>query len=125
MRLEELAAKKVNEFAFMMQPLKIQGGTGSTVAPIAIRCLPAGPATLLARLDRRGAGLEQISHHSSVDHARRHAGGRRNHDPPRWPHRLSVPVHSSGRAHGARPPPLFVSAPSTVRVRLTPAACLT
>jgi kynurenine formamidase len=37
MRLEELAAKKVSEFAFVMQPLKIQGGTGSTVAPIAIR----------------------------------------------------------------------------------------
>jgi kynurenine formamidase len=37
MRLEELAAKKVNEFAFVMQPLKIQGGTGSTVAPIAVR----------------------------------------------------------------------------------------
>jgi kynurenine formamidase len=37
MKLEELAAKKVNEFAFMMQPLKIQGGSGSTVAPIAVR----------------------------------------------------------------------------------------
>ena len=30
-------AKKVYEFAFMMQPLKIQGGTGSTVSPIAVR----------------------------------------------------------------------------------------
>jgi hypothetical protein len=28
---------EVYEFAFMMQPLKIQGGTGSTVAPVAIR----------------------------------------------------------------------------------------
>ena len=37
MRLEELAAKKVSEFAFMMQPLKIAGGSGSTVAPIAVR----------------------------------------------------------------------------------------
>jgi kynurenine formamidase len=37
LKLDELAAKKVNEFAFMMQPLKIQGGTGSTVAPVAIR----------------------------------------------------------------------------------------
>jgi kynurenine formamidase len=37
MRLEELAAKKVNEFAFMMQPLKVKGGSGSTVAPIAVR----------------------------------------------------------------------------------------
>jgi hypothetical protein len=35
--LDELAAKNVNEFAFMMQPLKIQGGTGSTVSPIAVR----------------------------------------------------------------------------------------
>ena len=26
-----------DEFAFVMQPLKIQGGTGSTVAPIAVR----------------------------------------------------------------------------------------
>jgi kynurenine formamidase len=37
MKLDELAAKRVHEFAFMLQPLKIQGGTGSTVAPIAIR----------------------------------------------------------------------------------------
>jgi kynurenine formamidase len=37
MKLDELAAKKVYEFAFVVQPLKIRGGTGSTVAPIAIR----------------------------------------------------------------------------------------
>jgi len=37
LKLDELAAKNVNEFAFMMQPLKIQGGTGSTVSPIAVR----------------------------------------------------------------------------------------
>jgi kynurenine formamidase len=37
MKLEELAAKKVHEFAFTMQPLKIKGGTGSTVTPIAVR----------------------------------------------------------------------------------------
>ena len=37
MRLEEVVAKKVYEFAFMMQPLKIAGGSGSTVAPIAVR----------------------------------------------------------------------------------------
>ncbi len=36
MKLDELAAKRVHEFAFIVQPLKIQGGTGSTVAPIAI-----------------------------------------------------------------------------------------
>ena len=36
MRLEELAARRVYEFAFIVQPLKIQGGTGSTVAPVAI-----------------------------------------------------------------------------------------
>jgi len=37
LKLDELAAKQVYEFAFMMQPLKIQGATGSTVAPIAVR----------------------------------------------------------------------------------------
>ncbi|HEX8665627.1 MAG TPA: cyclase family protein [Beijerinckiaceae bacterium] len=37
LNLAELAQKQVYEFAFMMQPLKIQGGTGSTVAPIAVR----------------------------------------------------------------------------------------
>src|SRR5258706_48576 len=37
LKLDELAAKKVYEFAFSLQPLKIQGATGSTVAPPAIR----------------------------------------------------------------------------------------
>lgn len=37
MKLDELAAKKAYEFAFVVQPLKIKGGTGSTVAPVAIR----------------------------------------------------------------------------------------
>ena len=37
LKLDELAAKGAHEFAFVMQPLKIQGGTGSTVAPVAIR----------------------------------------------------------------------------------------
>ena len=37
LRLDELSARGVFEFAFIMQPLKIQGGTGSTVAPIAVR----------------------------------------------------------------------------------------
>jgi kynurenine formamidase len=37
LKLDELAAKQVYEFAFMMQPLKIIGATGSTVAPIAVR----------------------------------------------------------------------------------------
>jgi kynurenine formamidase len=36
LKLDELAAKRVYEFAFIVEPLKIQGGTGSTVAPIAI-----------------------------------------------------------------------------------------
>jgi kynurenine formamidase len=36
-RLDELAAKKAYEFAFVVQPLKVKGGTGSTVAPVAIR----------------------------------------------------------------------------------------
>jgi kynurenine formamidase len=35
--LEDLAKARVYEFAFIMQPLKFQGATGSTVAPTAIR----------------------------------------------------------------------------------------
>jgi kynurenine formamidase len=37
LKLDDLAANQVYEFAFIMQPLKIQGGSGSTVAPIAVR----------------------------------------------------------------------------------------
>ena len=37
LRLDELAARRAQEFALVVEPLKIQGGTGSTVAPIAIR----------------------------------------------------------------------------------------
>jgi len=37
LQLEELSRDKAYEFAFVVQPLKIKGGTGSTVAPIAIR----------------------------------------------------------------------------------------
>ncbi len=37
LRLDELAASGAHEFAFIIEPLKIEGGTGSTVAPIAIR----------------------------------------------------------------------------------------
>jgi len=37
LKLDELAEKRVYEFAFVIEPLKLQGGTGSTVAPIAIR----------------------------------------------------------------------------------------
>jgi kynurenine formamidase len=37
LKLEELAGKNVSEFAFIMQPLKLQGATGSTVAPVAVR----------------------------------------------------------------------------------------
>ncbi len=36
MKLDELAAKRVYEFAIVVEPLKIQGATGSSVAPIAI-----------------------------------------------------------------------------------------
>jgi kynurenine formamidase len=35
--LEDLAKARVYEFAFVIQPLKLQGATGSTVAPTAIR----------------------------------------------------------------------------------------
>ena len=37
LELDQLAAAHTYEFAFVVQPLKIKGGTGSTVAPIAIR----------------------------------------------------------------------------------------
>ena len=37
LKLDELAGKQVYEFAFIMQPLKAQGFTGSTVAPVAVR----------------------------------------------------------------------------------------
>ena len=37
LKLDELAASRSYEFALVVQPLKIQGGTGSTVAPIAVR----------------------------------------------------------------------------------------
>jgi kynurenine formamidase len=37
LKLDEVAASRTYEFAFVIQPLKIQGGTGSTVAPIAVR----------------------------------------------------------------------------------------
>ena len=37
LRLDELASRRVHEFVLVVEPLKIQGGTGSTVAPIAIR----------------------------------------------------------------------------------------
>jgi len=37
LKLDELAAKRVYEFAFILEPLKLRGATGSTVAPIAVR----------------------------------------------------------------------------------------
>jgi len=37
LKLDELTAKRVYEFAFVMQPMKMQGATGSTVAPVAVR----------------------------------------------------------------------------------------
>ena len=37
LKLHELAAAKAYEFALILQPLKIKGGTGSTVAPVAVR----------------------------------------------------------------------------------------
>jgi len=36
MKLDEIAARRVYEFALILEPLKLQGGTGSSVAPIAI-----------------------------------------------------------------------------------------
>jgi kynurenine formamidase len=37
LKLDDLADRRAYEFALIVEPLKIQGGTGSTVAPIAIR----------------------------------------------------------------------------------------
>jgi kynurenine formamidase len=37
LRLEQLAAAHAYETAYIMTPLKIEGGTGSTIAPIAVR----------------------------------------------------------------------------------------
>lgn len=37
LRLDELAAQRAYEFALIVQPLKLVGATGSTVAPIAVR----------------------------------------------------------------------------------------
>jgi kynurenine formamidase len=37
LKLDQLAASGVSEFAFIMQPLKLQGATGSTVVPVAVR----------------------------------------------------------------------------------------
>ncbi len=37
LELEALAAAHANEFAFIVQPLKIKGATGSAIAPIAVR----------------------------------------------------------------------------------------
>lgn len=37
MKLDDLAVSGTDEFALIVQPLKIQGATGSTVAPIAVR----------------------------------------------------------------------------------------
>jgi kynurenine formamidase len=37
LKLDELVSKQVYEFAFIMEPLKLQGATGSTVSPIAVR----------------------------------------------------------------------------------------
>jgi kynurenine formamidase len=36
MKLDELARRPQKEFAFVMQPLKVRGGSGSTVAPTAL-----------------------------------------------------------------------------------------
>jgi kynurenine formamidase len=37
LKLDELVAKTVSEFALVLQPMKMQGATGSTVSPVALR----------------------------------------------------------------------------------------
>ena len=36
LKLDELVSKRIYEFAFVVQPLKLKGATGSTIAPVAI-----------------------------------------------------------------------------------------
>ena len=37
LKLDELVEKGIHEFAFIVEPLKLQGATGSSVAPVAVR----------------------------------------------------------------------------------------
>jgi kynurenine formamidase len=37
LKLDELLEKNVDEFAFIVQPMKLTGATGSAIAPIAVR----------------------------------------------------------------------------------------
>jgi kynurenine formamidase len=37
LKLEQLASEQAYETAYIMTPLKIEGGAGSTIAPIAVR----------------------------------------------------------------------------------------
>ena len=37
LKLEQLSAARPCEAAFIMEPLKIEGGTGSAIAPITVR----------------------------------------------------------------------------------------
>jgi len=57
LKLDELVAKRVNEFAFVMRPMKAAGFTGSTVAPVAIRELCSEP--VLRQQLAEKPGLEQ------------------------------------------------------------------
>ena len=36
LKLDELAQRERSEFAFLLQPIKVKGGTGSAVAPVAL-----------------------------------------------------------------------------------------
>jgi len=37
LKLDELVDRNIDEFAFIVQPLKLKGATGSAIAPIAVR----------------------------------------------------------------------------------------
>jgi kynurenine formamidase len=37
LKLDELVEKRIQEFAFIVEPLKLRGATGSSVAPVAVR----------------------------------------------------------------------------------------
>jgi hypothetical protein len=53
LRLDEVAAQGAQEFALMVQPLKLVGATGSTVAPVAypVRILAQAEACALLRMN--------------------------------------------------------------------------
>ena len=104
MKIDELAERRAYEFAFMMQPLKIAGGTGSTVVPSALlsRATPCARGTS-AHTHRHRAGCRREAaraRHCAPIHGRRADGGRvhRRRRPSRARRRLRGPRRRSARS---------------------------